>query len=87
MITDIGRLAFRHEGEFWNAYWAPNLNNMDGILLIGSIRMATVNGMVREDFMTLMTNAFDVIVKDSLGKTPTWNKPKPAPENERGGNA
>jgi hypothetical protein len=84
---EIGRLAFRQEGGMWNAYWAPNQNNMDKALLIGSIRLSTVEGKIREDFMDLMKASFDNIVKDRLGRKPTWSKPRPAPESERGGNA
>jgi hypothetical protein len=84
---EIGRLAFRQEGAFWNAFWAPNQHNMDKALLIGSIRLSVVEGRIREDFMDLMKASFDNIVKDKMGRKPTWGAPKAAPENERGGNA
>jgi hypothetical protein len=83
----VGRLAFRQEGEFWNAYWAPNQHNLNKAILIGCIRLNTVKGQVREDFMQLMQNAFNVIVEDIMDETPVWSKPKTAPENERSGNA
>jgi cellulase/cellobiase CelA1 len=87
MKTDIGRLALRKEGEFWNAYWSPHLNNMDQSVLIGSIRMTTVKGKIHEDFIELMKNAFEIISQDIVRESITWGVPKPAPEDERGGNA
>jgi hypothetical protein len=86
-MKDIGRLALRVEGEFWNAYWAPYLNTMDGSILIASIRMSTVKGRIREDFMELVKNAFEVISQDIVKQSITWSAPKTAPESERGGNA
>jgi hypothetical protein len=84
---DIGRLALREEGDFWNAYWCPNTDNMDKSILLGSIRLNVVKGRIYEDYIKLMKDAFNVIAKETIGQTPTWSKPKPAPEDERSGNA
>jgi hypothetical protein len=84
---EVGRLALRREGEFWNAYWSPSPHNLDNAILIGCIRMNCVKGQIREDFMELMKNAFDTIAEGVTGETATWSKPRTAPENERGGNA
>jgi len=84
---DIGRLALREEGDFWNAYWCPNTNNMDKSVLLGSIRLNVIKGSLREDFIELMKSSFEILAKDVIGQTPTWSKPKPAPEDERSGNA
>jgi hypothetical protein len=37
-LMQVGRLAFREEGEYWNAYFAAE-HTMDGALLLGSIRL------------------------------------------------
>jgi hypothetical protein len=84
---DIGRLALREEGDFWNAYWAPHIDSMEGSVLIGCIRLNVVKGKIHEDFIELMKNSFEVITEETIGQTPTWSKPRTAPENERGGNA
>jgi hypothetical protein len=83
--VEIGRLALRHEGDWWNAYWAPNQHNMENALLIGSIRMSCVIGSVREDFMRLMRLAFEIKVREVTGENPTWSGERPAPESERSG--
>jgi hypothetical protein len=83
--TEIGRLALRHEGEWWNAYWAPNQHNMEKALLLGTIRMSCVRGSIREEFIDLMRRSFANIVKDETGLDPTWDGEKPAPERERSG--
>jgi hypothetical protein len=83
--TEIGRLALRHEGEWWNAYWAPHQHDMDGALLIGSIRFSLVHGAIKELFISVMCEAFTVVVKDVTGDNPTWGKPHSAPESEKSG--
>lgn len=85
MASEVGRLAFRHEGAFWNAYWAHDQDSMDKAVLMGSIRMNTVRGRVREDFLVLMQAAFSNMVEDVTGQTPTWSQPTSAPESERSG--
>ena len=84
---EIGRLAFRAEGEMWNAYWVPTMGSMDGALLIGFVRLGLAVGGVKESFMATMRGAFEVAAEDAIGQTPTWSKPRVAPESERGGNA
>jgi hypothetical protein len=37
-MTQIGRLALREEGEWWNAYYYAMPGTMDGALHLGSIR-------------------------------------------------
>jgi hypothetical protein len=89
-MNEVGRLAFRHEGEFWNAYWSPSQSSMDGAIHLGSLRMNIARvPALKEAFMSLMRGAFEEGVKDSIGAevVTTWGKPHPAPESERGGNA
>lgn len=86
----IGRLAMRHEGDNWNAYYAMP-GTMDGAVLLGSIRMGCIVGRRerRDAFMALMREVVGDILEDKLGVRPTWPKPsgEPAPEHERAGHA
>lgn len=82
----VGRIAFRHEGEFWNAYWAPNMDSMSGSVLLASIRMNLVEGStaMKDQFMMLAKAAFSATIKGITGKhITTWHDPVSAPENER----
>lgn len=84
---EIGRLAFRHEGEWWNAYWSPDQHTMDRAVLLGTIRMSVVEGKpeIRNGFVDLMRLAFAGFIAEITGQTPTWQGEKPAPESERSG--
>jgi hypothetical protein len=84
---EVGRLAFRHEGEWWNAYWARSQHSMADAIHLGSIRMSVVEGKpeVKDAFMRLMRLAFDRTVKDVTGQKPTWSEPVRGPESERSG--
>jgi len=84
--VNVGRIAFRHEGEFWNAYWAPQMYSMEGAVLLATIRMNLVDGssVMRDQFMMLAKAAFSVVVKDITNQhIVAWKDPIPAPENER----
>ena len=87
--TNAGRLAFRREGTSWNAYWAPNLRDMDGSVLMGSIRMNLVEGnpAVKDAFMNTMKLAYEHTAKDVGVRVSHWNNPTVAPEAERSGSA
>jgi hypothetical protein len=86
--TEVGRLALRVEGEWWNGYWAPRQDSMAGAIHIGSVRLGLAqNPKVKQTFIDLMTTAFGVAVKDATGLTATWGEPREAPESERAGNA
>lgn len=85
----MGRLAMRVEGDFWNAYYALP-NTMEGALLLGSIRMAFVQDFTaKEIFMALMRDAVSAIIKERIGADAEWPEPhgRPAPEHERAGKA
>jgi hypothetical protein len=88
MKAEAGRLAFREEGDFWNAYWAPSLTSLQGALLLGSIRMSSASlGSIKNEFMEVMKNAFAAHVEEVTGRTLEWRKPVRAPKSERSGNA
>ncbi len=87
--TKIGRLALRHEGDLWNAYYAMP-GTMQGAIFLGSISMRLVpSGSKRyHAFMDLMRDAMTDLIEETIGQRPVWPEgPQPAPENERGGNA
>jgi hypothetical protein len=81
----IGRLALRHEGEWWNAYYAMP-NTMNDAILLGSIRMAAVPDERRKkSFMDLMRTVVSDIIEQKAGIRPSWGGEHRAPEHERAG--
>ena len=81
--TETGRLAMRHEGENWNAYYALP-NTMEGAVWLGSIKMAFVeNRQRRRQFLDLMRNCMSDILGEIHGGRPHWKGEIPAPEHER----
>jgi hypothetical protein len=85
---EIGRLAFRVEGEFWNAYYALP-DTMKGSLLLGSLHMKiAVNPARKKLFMHLMQLAMGDLIRELTGGHVSWPlKPQLAPEHERTKNA
>ena len=89
MSIQIGRLAMRHEGKFWNAYYAMP-NTMDGALLLGSIAMRFVvgNEARKMAFIEMMREAVADIIQEKTGHRPTWpDGLQVAPEHERAGHS
>ena len=88
MATQVGRLALRVEGDYWNAYYALP-DTMEDSIHLGSIRMCFVGGHKKRKkfFMRLMQEACADIIEEATGERPTWNEPTPGPEHERSGNA
>lgn len=87
--TKIGRLALRHEGANWNAYYALP-GTMDGAIFLGSIAMRFVVGQPERSkvFMDLMREAVSDLIEELTGQRPTWPEGvQPAPEHERAGMA
>lgn len=86
--AQIGRLAMRHEGNMWNAYYAMP-NTMDGAIPLGSIAMAAIesNEGRKQAFMDMMRDIVADIIEDKTGVRPTWGGLQGAPEHERSGNS
>lgn len=85
--VQIGRLALRVEGDWWNAYYALP-DTMEGALHLGSIRLEAVADEKRKRaFMDLMRGVVGSIIKDNVGIAPTWGGERRAPEHERSGKA
>lgn len=82
---EMGRLAFRVEGDFWVAYYAHS-KTMELAIQLGSICMGCVhnNPAVKQAFMDLMRAAVSPIIEQATGKPPEWSGERPAPERERG---
>jgi len=87
-MVQVGRLALRVEGEYWNAYYAES-STLDGAVLLGSIRMSIVQGSLarhertKKQFMRLMRDVVADLLRDVVGQRPTWNEPVAAPSHER----
>lgn len=84
----VGRLAMRHEGKFWNAYYAPP-DSMVGALRIGGVQIALMRTPERrQQFMDCMREIVGDIIQEVTGHRPTWPEGvQPAPESERAGHA
>ena len=84
----VGRLAMREEGNYWNAYYAMN-DTMEGAVHLGSIKMNLVrqSAAVRDSFMALMRAALGNVLNGATGAPVIWNEPEKAPEHERAGKA
>lgn len=83
----IGRLAMRHEGNFWNAYYALP-DTMDNAVQLGSIAIAAIanNGERKTEFMSMMRDIVADIIHEKTGIRPTWpDGLQIAPEAERSG--
>jgi hypothetical protein len=88
-LEQMGRLAFRVEGDLWVAYYAMP-KTMKGAIFLASIQMAIVQDeCAKQVFMALMRDAVSALLKDKFGKDPVWPDPlgRPAPSHERAGRA
>lgn len=87
--TELGRLAMRQEGAYWNAYYAPHMASMGEAILIGSIKMTVIQKDMdlKNAFMMLMQGSVSVAIEDSIGVAPNWSDPVTAPQHEKAGNA
>lgn len=86
-MKQIGRLAMRHEGANWNAYYAMP-GTMDGAIFLGSIAMRFIEGHPdrKDAFIGFMREAVADLIEELTGQRPSWpDGPQPAPEHERAG--
>ena len=88
MRQKIGRLALRHEGDFWNAYYAMP-DTMEGAIFLGCVAIAAVQDQARKAaFMDLMRSAVGQFIEEQTGGNVTWpDSAQRAPEHERSGHA
>ena len=82
----IGRLAMRHEGPNWNAYYALP-DTMEDAIFLGGVVMRLVNTPERRDrFIACMREFVSDLIEEEIGTRPIWPEgPHPAPESERAG--
>lgn len=81
----IGRLAFRHEGDHWRAYYAEQ-GTMDEAVFLGSIPMVAAEKPERKEaFITLMREIVGDLIEAEMGREVSWGDPYVAPEHERAG--
>ena len=83
----VGRLAFRVEGNKWACYYAM-ADTMEGAIWMGSVMMGIVQDRERKEmFMNLMRSALKDFLEERIGgKVSSWDE-QPAPESERSGSA
>lgn len=88
-VVKVGRLAMRHEGRNWNAYYALTDTMADAIPL-GSIAMRFVvdNPERKAAFMDFMREAVADLIEEKTGHRPSWPEGvQSAPEHERAGHS
>lgn len=74
--VQLGKLALRLEGKWWNAYYAKT-DKMGDALLLGSVRAEVARTPdFRKRFMELMQDVVSQIIEEVTGETPTWGGPK-----------
>lgn len=86
--VQVGRVAFRVEGQYYNAYWALR-DTMEGAIHIASVKIAPLrcNDALRTQFVELVQNIVSDAFDKTMGARPSaWTK-ESAPEHERSGNA
>lgn len=81
--TQVGRIAFREEGDYWNAYFAAQDSMQDAVLL-GSLRMNAAHvPELKQQFIDLMKAVFSQACRETIGRAPAWFRETPAPDSER----
>lgn len=85
--VEMGRLAMRHEGDYWNAYYALP-DTMAAAYFVASIRFAMVahNPIRRLAFIQIAKGCVADIIEMNFGQRPLWDAETPAPEHEQAGN-
>jgi hypothetical protein len=80
-----GRIAFRHEGKFYSAYWALP-DTMEGALLLGQIAMRFVESKAqRRIFMELIKSGIADFFEGEGAELVDFTDEVTAPEHERAG--
>lgn len=79
-----GRVAYRHEGDFWNAYYALP-DTMKGAIFIGCIRIKAIEGndLRRQQFMDMMWETVRDTLREAKAVELVRGDEEPAPEHER----
>ncbi len=88
-LAQIGRLAFRQEGEWWVVYWAPETSTMEKAVELARVALRLVQTKKRRDqFIGFARDVYADMAEEAIGVRPTFpTEPQPAPEHERAGSA
>lgn len=82
-LKEMGRVAFREEGDKWNAYYAMP-DTMKGSLYLGALNIDLArNPALKHAFMDLMRHVVSVMLEEVVGEKPIWKEPIDAPAHER----
>lgn len=84
-LMQIGRVAYRVEGDNWNVYYVPETDTMEGAVFFGSVRMALIAQKPerKAQFIAFMRDCFGDMIEQQFGFRPVWGDPIPGPEHER----
>ena len=82
--VQMGRLAMRHEGDYWNAYYALP-DTMAAAYFVASIRYSFVvnNPIRRLAFVQVAKGCVADIIEVNFGQRPRFEPETRAPENEQ----
>lgn len=88
-LAQVGRLAFRHEGDWWVVYWAPETYTMEGATELARVAMGLVQtDQRRKEFIQFARDIYADAAEQAIGVRPVFpTEPQPAPEHERAGNS
>ena len=77
---EVGRIALRVEGDWWNGYWVPEQNSMAGAVHLASVTLnAAYDPKVKQAFIDLMKSIFSSATKEAFGLEASFDPPKTAP--------
>lgn len=93
-MKQIGRIAIRQEGLWWNAYYRlpheeETKNGADAEdaapILLGSIRFSAIRDNVgrRQAFIKIMREIVDDLLEELFGTRAHWPGPTPAPNEDK----
>lgn len=87
-LEKVGRIAFRHEGDWWVAYHAQ-VETMQGAVELARVGMGFVMDSVRKrQFIQFVRDIYADAIEEKIGVRPQFPKePEPAPEHERAGSS
>lgn len=87
-LQQVGRLAFRVEGDWWVVYHAQTAT-MDGAIELSRISMALVQTDERKmQFIAFMRDVFADLIEMTLGVRPQFPlPPQESAEHEKAGRA
>lgn len=85
-LAQVGRIAFRQQGDWWVAYYAPP-DTMTNAIELARVGMGFVQtGERRRQFIQFVRDIYADAIEEKIGVRPEFpTEPQPAPEHERSG--